>query len=246
MAYRFAGRLVQDGVVKIFVTKGDTPVAVKVGDALDGYVVESIGAQAIGLVYPPLGTKASIAISAAPDAPVQSDASAQSVSTAAGQRPSAQAGAALPPSPGATAGKAARVLWDGPAQVKAGENFSLSLRALAGQAISASPMQLRFDPAVLESVAVRPGRLFASEAGRGFTYRVNPEGAIFIGASGSSVAGVGADAGAGGAELLVLVFKARKPGAFAEVSLTALNLQGQAGQALAYEALTAFRVPVTP
>ena len=260
MSYRFAGRLVQDGVAKIFVTKGDTPVAVKVGDKLDDYLVESIGSQSIALVYPPLGTKASIAMSAVQDGSGQGAVAPASLSPPPPQAPSTPAARPVPtsgaaPAPamaavhqaqGVAAGKGARVLWDGPAQVKMGANFSVALRVDSDQPISASPMQLRFDPAVLESVAVRPGKLYASEAGRGFTYRVNPDGAIFVGASGRSASGADTSAGAGGAELVELVFKPLKPGATAEVSLSALNLQGPSGRALAIEALTTFRAPVTP
>ena len=258
MSYRFAGRLVQDGVAKIFVTKGDTPVAVKVGDKLDDYLVESIGSQSIALVYPPLGKKVSIAMSAVQDGSGQEAAAPASLSPPPPQAPSTPAARPVPtsgaaPAPAVAAapqavavGKGARVLWDGPAQVKMGANFSVALRVDSDQPISASPMQLRFDPAVLESVAVRPGKLYASEAGRGFTYRVNPDGAIFVGASGRSASGADTSAGAGGAELVVLVFKPLKPGATAEVSLSALNLQGPSGRALAIEALTTFRAPVTP
>jgi hypothetical protein len=62
MTYRFAGRFVQEGRVQLFVSKGDVPVAVKLGDILDGYVVESLSPSAIELVYPPLGHKTSIAL----------------------------------------------------------------------------------------------------------------------------------------------------------------------------------------
>lgn len=250
MAFRFAGRLVQDGVAKIFVSKGDTPLAVKVGDTLDGYLVESIGSNAIALVYPPLGTKASISISSAGDGLGQGIASSATTSplqavpiagaaaapaAALSTQAIAAAGAAAPAS-----ARGARVQWDGPAQLKTGANFSLTLRVDGDQPISASPMQLRFDPAVLESVSVRPGKLYAADAGREFNYRVNPDGSIFVGASSRSASG------AGGAELLVLTFRPLKSGAFAEVSLTALHLQGLAGRAVAHDALTAFRAPVTP
>ena len=62
MTFRFVGRFIQDGKFQVFVSKGDTPVAVKVGDNLDGYVVEGVNASSISLVYPPLGYKMSIAI----------------------------------------------------------------------------------------------------------------------------------------------------------------------------------------
>jgi hypothetical protein len=63
--YRYAGQVLRDGQVQVFVAKDDTTIAVKLGDSLDGYVVESIAADVITLVYPPLGNKAIIAISPA-------------------------------------------------------------------------------------------------------------------------------------------------------------------------------------
>ncbi len=63
MLYRFAGQLLQDSKSQVFVSKGDTPVAINPGDTLDGgYVVESISNSAIELIYPPLKHKVSIAI----------------------------------------------------------------------------------------------------------------------------------------------------------------------------------------
>jgi hypothetical protein len=63
MSYRFVGRLLQDGKLQVFVSKGDTPIAIKVGDTLEGgYVVETITADAIALVYPPLAHRVHIAI----------------------------------------------------------------------------------------------------------------------------------------------------------------------------------------
>ena len=56
-SFRFAGRLIQDGNVQLFVSKGDTPVPVKPGAKLDGYVIEAVSANAIELVYPPSGHK---------------------------------------------------------------------------------------------------------------------------------------------------------------------------------------------
>ena len=65
MLYRYAGQILLDGHLQVFVSKDDTPIAVKPGDSLDGYVVELISPDAITLIYPPLGNKASISISPA-------------------------------------------------------------------------------------------------------------------------------------------------------------------------------------
>jgi hypothetical protein len=64
MLYRYAGRVAQDGQLRVFVSRGDAaPIAIKAGDTLDGgYVVEAITASAITLVYLPLRHRESIAI----------------------------------------------------------------------------------------------------------------------------------------------------------------------------------------
>ena len=62
LEYRFAGRLLQDGKMQFFVSRGDTPIPVKTGDSLGGYIVESISNSAIALVYPPLGHKETIPV----------------------------------------------------------------------------------------------------------------------------------------------------------------------------------------
>jgi len=226
MPYRFAGRLVQDGKVQFFVSKGDTPIAVKLGDTLDGYVVESISASSIALVYPSLGHRESIAVP--PGIP--------------GENPALPATASVPAAPAAPPvpqASVARVHWQGPAQVKLGSNFSVALRVDVDQPISGSPMRVRFDPSILESIAVRPGKRYGVEAGRGFNYRINPDGVIVVGATTQSLA-------SRDPELLVLTFKPKKNSTQAEVSLTSLNLQGSGGRALAHDVLASFRTTVTP
>jgi len=101
-------------------------------------------------------------------------------------------------------------------------------------------MQVRFDPALLESVSVRAGRYFGAERAGSFGYRVNPDGSIFIGVS-NQVAAPASDA-----EILVLTFKPIRPAAAAEISVASLNLQGAAGRAIAYNSLTSFKTTITP
>ncbi|HEX9585608.1 MAG TPA: cohesin domain-containing protein [Gammaproteobacteria bacterium] len=136
-------------------------------------------------------------------------------------------------------GKLARLLWDGPARVKLGAQFSVALRLTSDQPVHASPMQVRFDPTLLETVAVKPGRFFG-QSERNFTYRVNSEGSIFIGASSrSSVA-------ASDVELFVLTFRPIKTAASVELSIASLNLQGTAGRTIAFDPLAAFKTAIIP
>jgi hypothetical protein len=73
--YRFAGTVIHDGKLKMFVTDGDRAYEVRQGDELDkGYRVESVNREAIVLVYVPLGTQHSIEASSLltpPSAPAQ-------------------------------------------------------------------------------------------------------------------------------------------------------------------------------
>ena len=100
-------------------------------------------------------------------------------------------------------------------------------------------MQLRFDPAQLEFVAARPGKLFGG-GDRNFTYRVNPDGSIFVGAS------MQRPVSASDAELVILTFKPVKPSAAAELNIAALNLQGAAGRPIAFGRLTGFKTAISP
>jgi hypothetical protein len=83
MEYRFAGKLLQNGMEQVFVTRGDTLIAVKPGDTLGSYVVRAISSSAIALDYPPSGHKESIAIPVgiAADEPVPSGSASDSVNS---------------------------------------------------------------------------------------------------------------------------------------------------------------------
>jgi hypothetical protein len=88
---------------------------------------------------------------------------------------------------------------------------------------------------VLQAVNVRPGKFFGQGS---FTYRVNAEGSIFVGAS-SPAAAAGDNA-----ELVVVTFRPIKRGITAELSMSALSLQGASGRAIAHKQLGAFRTSI--
>lgn len=61
--YRFAGRFLQDGQTQVFLTRGEYPVPIKVGDVLDGsYRIDAISGASIALTYVPLNYKEIIPI----------------------------------------------------------------------------------------------------------------------------------------------------------------------------------------
>jgi hypothetical protein len=233
MPYRFAGRVMRGGQQELLLSKGDLVFPIRLGDTLDGaYRVESIEADRIELTYLPLGTKERIAVSSVLDVE-RPRAPLASVPAPVASVPAPVASA--PPEAPASDGRRAQLRFEGPREVQAGANFSVALRVSTKESLRAAPMQLRFEPEVLEPVNVRPGKFFGEGS---FSYRVNPGGSIFVGAT-SKGAPPGADA-----ELVVLTFRPIKRGATAQLSMSALNLQGIAGRAIAHEQVTAFRAAI--
>jgi hypothetical protein len=226
--YRFAGKVRKGSEEEVLISKGDVVFPVKAGDTLDGvYKVEAISTERIDLVYLPLGTRDRIVVSSALDA----ERAQPPLATAPAP---ARAALATASASGATSAGPAQLRWEGPERVAAGESFSVTLRVSTTEPLRAAPMQLRFAPDVLQPINVRPGKFFGQGS---FTYRVNPEGSIFVGAS-SPAAAAGNDA-----ELVIVTFRPIKRGT-AELSMGALSLQGASGRAIAHEQLGAFRTAI--
>jgi hypothetical protein len=220
LPYRFAGRVRKGAEEEFLLSKGDLIIPVRAGDVLDGtYRVVAAKADGIELVYLPLSTSERIAVSSVLDVDPP---------------PAVIAAPARSPAP-AFDGKPAQLRWDGPKQVRAGAAFDVALRVSTQQPLRAAPLQLRYAPAVLEAVAVKAGA-FVGEGS--FAFRVSPDGAIFVGAS-AAVPAPGADA-----ELVVVTFRPLKAGTTAEVSMSALSLQGAAGRSIAHEPPAAFRASI--
>ncbi len=256
LPFRFAGQLHRDSGIEVFVARGEDVFPIKEGDTLDGeYKVEAVRATEVTFVHLPSGTRQTMQFSALreeeltaqgePVPPARPPAAAavspvqQSAATAKGV-PTGGPPASL--SEGSSQGKPgpAQLRWEGPPSARAGASFNVSLRVTSGEQIRSAPMQVRFDPALLESVSVRAGRYFGAERAGSFGYRVNPDGSIFIGVS-NQVAAAASDA-----EILVLTFKPIRPAAAAEISVASLNLQGAAGRTIAYNSLTPFKTTITP
>jgi hypothetical protein len=210
MPYRVAGAVLQDGATQIVLARGDTVLTVREGDTLDGtYRVDSINAHHVTLTYLPLGAREDLPVTSA-------------LAEATTPQP-ARAGAAQ-----------ARLAWDGPKQVSAGSTFRVALKLTSTEAIRAAPLQLSFDPEVVRPIAVRAGDFFSDGM---FSYRVNPGGSIFVGASGKGA--VPSDA-----EFLVINFEPIRASGVAEVSVSSLSLQDSSGRAIAYREPGSFRTAI--
>ena len=245
LPYKFAGKLLQNGQLQVFLSKGDATISITPGQLLDSiYRVEAIDENKITLVHLPSGIADSI--------PVQSSLNTAGVSVAervvepprAGQTglgtitTASIVNPAMGDATGKSVVKSAQLTWEGPPQVKLGSQFSVALRVKSEQPVRASPMQFKFDPGLLETVAVKPGQFFGN-SGRTFNYRVNQDGTIFIGASNLD------SVPASDAELLVLTFRPLKLASVAELSIASLSLQGNAGRSVVFDQLTTFKTAIT-
>jgi hypothetical protein len=248
--YKVAGTLVQAGAKRVYLVKGDRVYEAKQGDELDeGYRVDSIAVDHVVLLYVPLGKKEELAIASTLGADVALASTAPApaavpvpVAPVPAPRVAPESSAPAPSAPAVSAStgssdpaKPAELRWEGPGKVRAGASFTVALRVSSDQPLRATPMQLRYEPELLEAVGVRAGKFFGES---NFSYRVNPDGSIFVGASGKGMA-PGTDA-----ELVVVTFKPIKAGATAEVTLSSVALQGAAGRALAHNQVAAFRTDI--
>jgi len=248
LPYRFAGQFHRDSGIEVYVARGEEIFPVKEGDTLDGqYKVDSVSATEVSFVHLPSGTRQTLQFSALKEQELTAQGGPPQTRTPVSASPflpppSPVAKLIPAPSDNSIPGKTApaQLRWEGPASARAGASFNVSLRVTSGEQIRAAPMQLRFDPAVLESVSVRPGRYFSAEKTGSFGYRVNSDGSIFVGVS-NQTPGSASDA-----EMLVLTFKSIRAAEAAEISVASLNLQGAAGRTIAYNGLTPFRTTITP
>src|SRR6266851_9851582 len=197
LPFRFAGQLQRDSGIEVYLARGEEIFTAREGDTLDGqYKVESVNATEVSFVHLPSGTRQTIQFSALKDqeltaqgglppprAPAPAPASPLPLSPVAKLIPVPTPGASSSDNSIPSKAAPAQLRWDGPTSARAGASFDVSLRVTSGEQIRAAPMQVRFDPAVLESVSVRPGRYFSAEKTGSFGYRVNSDGSIFIGVS---------------------------------------------------------------
>jgi general secretion pathway protein D len=226
MPYRVAGQVVREGAAHVVLAAGDRVITVRAGEKLDDrYVVESIGAEGVTLLYEPLGVREKLPFNSALglDVPLAK---------------SALAPAEVPAVPAQQAAggesKPARLRWDGPASVKAGDTFDVALRVTSERPVRASPLSLSFDAKLLEPVNVRPGDFFSSGS---FNYRINPAGSIFVGA-------LSPGAAAKDAEFVVVTFRPIRAGATAELRLSSFALHGIAGGTIAHDRPADFRAAI--
>ena len=179
------------------------------------------------------------AIDTAPDKtaadPVGAVAAAASSGGAAGSLPAAMASPqrvdaapvappAGPPTASAPGTGAVTLAWQGPAQVKVGEQFSAVLRVTSQQALRGLPLMVSYDPQLLQVVSAQEGDFFKQAGGKStFNHRVDAaQGKVFI--TGLRQNPAGGEAGINGAgSAAILTFKTLKAAPAARLQLVSAN-----------------------
>ena len=227
--YRIAGQVVAEDGMRVVLSKGERVFELRQGETTEeGYRLDAIAPHALSFTYMPLGLKQELQLAGMGlDLPaVRSVAAAPQPASGAG--PTAPREATQEGAP-----RTAQLRFEGPQQVRAGTPFDVALKLTSEQPVRAMPLQLSFDAKRLEPLAVRAGDLFP---GGSFTYRVNPNGSIFVGASGSGR--VAADT-----NFLIVTFRPIASGP-AELKVSSLLLQGAAGRTIVHEPPQAFHAAI--
>jgi general secretion pathway protein D len=151
----------------------------------------------------------------------------------------AAAPAVKPPAPPAAQ---AQFAWTGPAQVKAGDTLVLNVAVANAPPTQSAPMQIAFDPQVLQVVEVREGSFFKQGgAPTNFTYRVDPSGTVFVGvarASGGPAQGAG--------DVVTVTFRALKAAPQTDVRLATISPLGEGGRPVSFSPAAPQKVAVVP
>jgi hypothetical protein len=229
--YRIAGQVVAGEGMRVVLSKGERVFELRQGETTeDGYRLDAITPHALSFTYMPLGLKQELQLAGMGlELPAT-----RSVAAAPASAPAAAAKApAREESPQEGPPRTAQLRFEGPQQVRAGTPFDVALKLTSPQPVRAMPLQLSFDAKRLEPLAVRAGDLFP---GGSFTYRVNPNGSIFVGASGSGRAAVDTN-------FLIVTFRPIASGP-AELKVSSLLLQGAAGRTIVHEPPQAFRAAI--
>ncbi|MCL2643882.1 MAG: cohesin domain-containing protein [Betaproteobacteria bacterium] len=133
--------------------------------------------------------------------------------------------------------------WEGPAEVKQGEEFKLQLKVKSDGALRVLPLQAAFDPSVLQVVAISEGDFFKQDDGSSsFSSNVDATaGKFFISVSRTAVMGA---QGEGVAAEVTL--RALSPAEKTDVRLLTIEPISDGGKAPAALLPPAFSIAVSP
>jgi general secretion pathway protein D len=179
----------------------------------------SMGAQSLHLESSDAGASSKPPAASAPGSappaasgsiPPAASPTSPTVAPAAATAAPAAAKSAVP-SAAAPSGAGVSLAWQGPAQIKVGEQFSVSVRVNSAGPVKALPVSIGFDPQLMQIASVNEGDfLKQGNAKTSFTHRIDAaQGKVFVAAVRQGASG--ADPGINGSgSLATLTFKALK------------------------------------
>lgn len=189
----------------------------------------SIGARPLTMVAPESATSSSDAVGKAGAlAPTALQPATVANTSVASQTTDAVAGAVQEQVSAAKQNKAAMgavsMAWQGPAEIKVGEQFSAVLKVTSQDLLQGLPLMVSYDPQVVQFVSAQEGEFFKQAGGQStFSQRVDAaQGKVFIAALRQSSAG-GAAGINGAGSVATLAFKAVKPAPAARIQLISAN-----------------------
>ena len=152
--------------------------------------------------------------------------------------PPARPGAA--PAPSAAPGPMS-FTWQGPAQAKAGERFTLALSTQAAEAVAGLELLISFDPSLLKAVDAAEGSfLKQNNAGANFTKEINQDSGQI------SIRFTGEQGAKGAGSVVAISFEATGAADTAQVSLAQVTPSGVSGETLAYVAPPPHSIALSP
>jgi len=133
--------------------------------------------------------------------------------------------------------------WQGPAQAKVGDRFTLTLSTRAAEPVRDLEFLLGFDPAALKAVEVAEGSFLKQQnLPSNFTRDINQSsGQITL-----ELAGTGDQGAKGAGSVAAITFEVLAASAHSEISVSRVAPSGASGEALSHTAPSAHTVTLNP
>ena len=143
--------------------------------------------------------------------------------------------------PGSSGGQVT-LEWNGPAQARVGDTFSLRLMMQAGSPVSRLPLVLNVDPKLLQPIVSNEGTFLKKSDGKTrFTSQIEPNGQVQI-----TVAREGAGVTGELGDVVAIDFRALTPAAAAHVQLLSAAPSGADGKAIGVKMPQTYSIAIQP
>ncbi len=143
--------------------------------------------------------------------------------------------------PGAGATGAVSLSWSGSAEARTGAPVQVSLMLSAAQPVSGAPLQIVYDPQVLQVTEAREGSFFRQGGEGNFSSRIDGSGNIFIAASRVGGGGI-----SGSGDIVTLTVVPLKPVPRTEIRVGSSTVTAITGQPAPLSPLAPFTMTITP